>query len=572
MLIIAGARAARQRPVTVPQWETTDDDDDDETATYNGRIGDRCPSLYRATTTPMATTTSRLLATHGLASRMREAILGSDVCKAQDLFAKAQTSDLRAALPLLLRTARMTGDDALEARTRAAMAALNEDGDPTTSSRQRRQRRRLRRRRTSAVSPTKRLLDEILAASSKGPATRIDAVLSNHANLDKLFVKMGSLALPRNSERTLQCLNAALSRSRDPDVSGKILRTMRAWGLCPDAYTVNAILQGPAKGIEDATAKASVLVRQLWVTGNPPDAYTVALLSSDLFRRNVDALDALGMVRAFAKHGIPGDASAYEKVLRLCARQGEAELARACATEMGLLGLEVAEAHAVLGYTSVSRDRTQRHLYGGSKDDREGGDGGKADHLRAEVEFWDRLAEREGLGPSPSLLSARFAALGAANLVSRALADFERLLRDKRTDLLVRDTSASNAVLALLAKRPQTAHKCREVCHELASLGFEPDAYARSALLNAVAVGPMVDLGEALAVVDAMGEPWGRRKGEALEASLTIVLKIVRKVVPNEGVALLQAFQEKVAQAGEHSLARRVEQETERLLDRLARK
>ncbi|QDZ25052.1 hypothetical protein HOP50_15g75970 [Chloropicon primus] len=281
-----------------------------------------------------------------LVGRMRAALREGDLCGAQEAFAKAvqRTSCSRtvkeatAALPVLLRTARETKDAELEERARRALDEASSGA--SADLRRRRRRREWRRdyfRRQAAASsggPSREFMEAVLAASvDDDDAGSLEATLARFTGTHAL-----GEALRRSPDRTLQCLNAALHRSRSSSSSRRVLRIMRSWGICPDAYTINAILHHKTtRSCNGSDEDLSKVVRQLWLAGNPPDKYTVSLLCSSLYEWNVDALDALGLIRCFMKFGVQVEASAYEKVLRLCSKQGEEELRRRVLEEMRLI-------------------------------------------------------------------------------------------------------------------------------------------------------------------------------------------------------------------------------------------
>ena len=352
---------------------------------------------------------------------------------------------------------------------------------------------------------------------------------------------------PKHPPRIMMhILNSQILRSPKPPRS--FLKKMRILGLSPDAYTVNALLQQKNPHLEPA-----VLLKQLEINSNPPDAYTVSLLTSHLYHHQEEVknpFDLLKLIRAFVHLGVPVQSQAYEKVLRLCARQGEASLSRRVGEEMVLLGLPVTQEHVFLGFCSIARDKTRRH---DSKSQSSGS------MLAREVAFWEgRLTISEQPPPKKKeLLSARYAALSAANLIpERVLVEFEQLVEEK-SPLVQLGGSPSNAMLALLAKRPEFAERALSLYRKLAEEGREgrPDTYTYNAVLNAAATGASFHPTLALELLEDMRDA----KAAPDASTLSILTKMVKKKCfsgstrehAGVGIALLELLQDMVKEEEE---------------------
>mmetsp|Transcript_1775 Transcript_1775/g.4034 ORF Transcript_1775/g.4034 Transcript_1775/m.4034 type:complete len:257 (-) Transcript_1775:330-1100(-) len=182
------------------------------------------------------------LATAAASRAMRAALARGDVCAAQAAFLdwaeKApRSSPPRELADLLAETARASGDAELAAR---AGGRPRKKPEPASSS--------------ASASASLALMRAIKRGGGREAFARL---AGSHSTASRLR------ATPAG---TRQCLNALLLEcegSESEDSVGFLLTTMRKWGLCPDAYTVNALL---SRGL----SSAALCVRQLWVTGSPP--------------------------------------------------------------------------------------------------------------------------------------------------------------------------------------------------------------------------------------------------------------------------------------------------------------
>ena len=130
--------------------------------------------------------------------------------------------------------------------------------------------------------------------------------------LKELVGVMASEAMARADSHDathLKCLNIVLRK--EPALGKKVLRAMKSLGLSPDHYTVNAILQSNFANHqrpEEVSLNLKLLLRLIdrdnWAQPKFMDSYTAALLSSEMYHKKVDAIDALALVRAFLGAGI----------------------------------------------------------------------------------------------------------------------------------------------------------------------------------------------------------------------------------------------------------------------------
>jgi hypothetical protein len=478
-----------------------------------------CARLY-STTVDTSTAPNSSSST---AKKMRAAIARGDLNHAQSLFARSvlnpkSEEDAAAALGLLSQTAKATRDDAL-------LQAL---GGIQTRSRETVSRRLVGLANAVEGEPA---LKELVGMMTSEMMARTDYGDFHDAT-------------------HLKCLNIVLRK--EPALGKKVLRAMKSLGLSPDHYTVNAILQSnfsKQSKSEEVSLNLKLLLRLIdkdnWAQPKFMDSYTVALLSSEMYHKKVEAIDALALVRAFLSAGIGVGHQSYEQVLRLCATQGHPELARQVVREMKLLGLPVERRALVRGYSSIAKDIFQRHITleqildlessfptnkkninkeegGGNKQQQlqqqqdglfqqSSADSHTSNNLRSEVEFWEGVT-REALdisageeisqsrGVTPDLLAVRFAALGAANMSQKVLGEFEALL-DRGSALLVESRgTVSNAALAVASRNSTTAGKTLEYLDRLSQQSsFKRDVYTYNAVLNAVATSPAT-LGSAMAL------------------------------------------------------------------------
>lgn len=376
--------------------------------------------------------------------QLRRALALRGVSACQNLFAKqvakaCTTPNLRShrdlldSLAVVLRTARQTRDVELEKKAQRVLGLVhrreeqthdelqeeNSSSNPRARRRERKReyyRKRAASRRLREPPPTsKAFLDDLqcsaLSHTLEGLGRTVQRFTGSHAM---------SSSLRRDPGRALQCLNAALHRSLGLEeeerpkegagqpLSGRILRTMRSWGLCPDAYTINAVLHhGHRRRVSSASSEeddedddVSTSIRQLWLAGNPPDAYTASLLCAELHRRRAPAIEVLSMLRCLLDFGLEPEAESYDKVLRLCASQGEAELATRVFKEMDALGLRSRlTAHDHLALLRRLRGRVQRAEGGG-------GDGARAAVLSLFEDLEARVAREEADGADNSNASS----------------------------------------------------------------------------------------------------------------------------------------------------------------------
>jgi len=451
------------------------------------------------------------MAAKDVARSMRAAILRGDICRAQSLFALKDSTGDREALIQLAVTAQLTGDKVLLNLIENKLGSVPNARDAKVHTRG--------EAYSKARSKKVKLALHYVNMARQGNAR----LALEHLRSPKTSREMRSIPSHALSA-TNAVLRSAIQGDEDLGVACKALRTLRAWGLGPDAYTVNEILAGGAPMQAFMRTDPFHLLRRLWLSGNPPDALTLSLITSEMRKSHAPADLILRWLREFSKFGLTepspsltsptGLSRAYENVLRACADQGESRLARHIFEEMATTSSSSLSMlrHWVFvsGYRSIARHPMRHHPRKQSQTQSQS-HGAPVQDLMDDIAFWDDQLAKVGTKASPQILAARFAALGAANSVESIPDDLLGLIREASQgggdgdgdgdgksgpNVLGHSTIVANTALSVLARFPRMSMVVFDLFDSLMAshdaavgCGFKPDRYTFNALLNAAAEG-----------------------------------------------------------------------------------